>query len=545
MKKLLSILVIGTVTIFFSCTKDLDGTTSVDERIEAALAANGLTLEDFQLPREVSQAATLAGIPQSMDNPLTPEKVALGRDIFWDPALNLNTFSDISSQTASCGSCHIKDGRAGVPQGLGEGGLGTGIDGQGRQIDVDFERQVSASMMIADGQTLIDAQPIRPPTNMHVGYKMNALWNGALGNPDVSMLVNYPEFVENHNNELDFSTAGFPFNEAQVFRPHGFAGPEVQGLAGLRVHRYKFNEAILDSLGYKDDFERVFVNTPETSIVNGVFSADGSVLVDDNGVLSYNDPGRVLLTGSPVNDDTVDDEIVPIQYSKIAAAMALSAYTRSVIANDAPFQLYAHGDANGMTEQEKRGFAVFMEAQCINCHMGPALTDADFHVMGTRDLLDVNSERFQIVRQPGNPLAGFNDEEVREGRGAVSGTGEDAGAFMTQTLYNLSTEDIFFHGGEKFENGIADAVDYMLAAVPAVTDHEQDPAWQPQSISDEDRADLIQFLSTGTRDNLFDQKYRPGADGGPPSVRQGKRSTQYCSPNDDRQSKESESIICN
>jgi cytochrome c peroxidase len=545
MKKLLAILVIGTATLFFSCTKDLDGTTSVDERVMEALASYDLTLEDFQLPRTNSSGSYLERIPQSLDNPITADKVALGRDIFWDPALNLNTFSDISSQTASCGSCHIKDGRAGVPQGLGEGGLGTGIDGQGRQIDVDFERQVSASMMIPDGQTLIDAQPIRPPTNMHVGYKMNALWNGALGNPDVSMLVNYPEFVENHNNDLDFSSAGFPFNEAQFFRQHGFAGPEVQGLAGLRVHRYKFNEAILDSLGYKDDFENVFANTPETRITAGIFSPDGSVLVDDNGVLSYNDPGRVLLTGSPVNDDTVDDEIVPIQYSKIAAAMALSAYTRSVIANDAPFQDYVHGDPNGMTEQEKRGFAVFLEAQCINCHQGPALTDADFHVMGTRDLLDVNSERFQIVRQPGNPLAGFNDEEVREGRGAVSGASEDAGAFMTQTLYNLSTEDIFFHGGEKFENGLADAVDYMLAAQPLVTDHEQDEMWRAQSISDQDRADLIQFLATGTRDNRFDEKYRPGAVNGPPGVRQNLRSTPYCSPNDDRQSRESESIICN
>lgn len=545
MKKLLTVLAICMVTIMFSCTKDLDGTTSVDDRIEAALAANGLTIDDFRLPRGNSQQAILSGIPQSIDNPLTPDKVALGRDIFWDPALNLNSFSEISSQTASCGSCHIKDGRAGVPQGLGEGGLGTGIDGAGRQVDLAFENEVQGTLMVDDGKTLLDAQPIRPPTNMHVGYKMNALWNGALGNPAVSKLMNYPAFVENHNNEIDYTGAGFPLNEAQVFRPHGFAGPEVQGLAGLRVHRYKFNKDILDSLGYTADFERVFVNTPQTSIVDGIFTADGEVLVDDNGVLSYNDPGRVLLTGDPINDDSSDDEIVPIQYSKVAAAMALSAYTRSVIANDAPFQDYVHGDPNGMTEQEKRGFAVFMEAQCINCHKGPALTDADFHVMGTRDLLDVNSERFQIVRQAGNPLAGFNDEEVREGRGAVSQAPEDAGAFMTQTLYNLSTEDIFFHGGEKYEGGLADAVDYMLAAVPDVTEHEQDPAWRPQSISDQDRADLIQFLATGTRDDRFDEKYRPGSMNGPPSVRENKRPTTYCSPNDDRQSKDSESIICN
>jgi cytochrome c peroxidase len=55
-------------------------------------------------------ATKLAGVPAPADNPTTPEKVALGRLLFWDPILS-------GSRDVSCASCHdpafaYGDGRA-------------------------------------------------------------------------------------------------------------------------------------------------------------------------------------------------------------------------------------------------------------------------------------------------------------------------------------------------------------------------------------------------------------------------------------------------
>lgn len=526
MKKYLFLfLVLFTIGIV-SCTKEHDGKTAVDEDIEQLLSDRNMTFADFQLPRP----GDLAGIPQVDDNPITAKKIELGRSIFWDPVFNQNTFSQSNTMTASCGSCHVKDGHAGVRQGLGEGGAGTGVFGQLRDQDDVF--------VDALGQDFIDAQPIRVPTNTHVAYKPNALWNGALGNPKKG--INNLD-RENHNDGITFPDE-FPFDLAAIF--DGFAGPEMQGMAGLRVHRYKFNEEVITNAGsrYKTLFDEVFDQDVRTKITGGKFA--NSQFIDNDLFL---DRGQILLNGDPaVNENTADDVWVPIQYSRLAAAMAVSAYTRSVIANEAPFQDYVYGDPNGMTEQEKRGFKVFLEAQCINCHNGPALTDADFHVMGTRDLVDIDPS---LAARANNPLAGFlSDDPADIGRAAITGESTDRGAFMTQTLYNLPLTNTFFHGGENID--LTAAIDYMLNAEPVKEEFEIDELWEKQSISDNEKADLIAFIRTGLRDENFDAKYRPGVDVSnvfscDNTAGTGNTYTPICSPNNDSRSISNDlGVIC-
>lgn len=531
MKKIILLSLAISIAFLYSCTKDHDGKTQVDEDIENLLSDRGLKLEDFQLPRP----GELDKIPQVEDNPLTQAKIDLGRSIFWDPVFNQNTFGQSSRMTASCGSCHIKDGHAGVRQGLGEGGQGAGLTGEQRVESPTFIGEFGNS------KEFIDAQPIRPPTNMHVAYKPNALWNGALGNPKKGILnLDRP----NHNANVTFDNPEFPFDEAEAF--DGFAGPEAQGMAGLRVHRYKFNEEVITNAGsgYKELFEQVFVNDPRTRIIDKF----NNEFVQDN---MFWERGRILLTNSAINDDTSDDEMVPVQFSRLAAAMAISAYTRSVLANEAPFQNYVYGDPNGMTEQEKRGFKTFLEANCVNCHNGPALTDADFHVMGTRDLLDLD---VSLADRVSNPIAGFVEGEGDDlGREAITGNDEDRGAFMTQTLYNLPITN-FFHGGEAVKpNGepfeLDDAVQYMLDAEPFKQGFVIDDLWEKQTISDGEKADLVAFLRTGLRDNRFEEKYRPGF--GLPNILScdntaGPNETYLpmCSPNNDATSTISLGNIC-
>lgn len=526
MKKTLLFSAIAIVVLVLSCAKDHDGRTSVDTAIEDELETLGMSLEDFRLAR------SLEDIPQSIDNPITQKKIELGRSIFWDPIFHQNTFGDATIMTASCGSCHIKDGHAGVSQGLGEGGISAGVNGEKRIESTDFINNV--------GIEFVDAQPIRVPTNMHVAYKPNALWDGALGNPNTAKLKNNDR--PNQNESISFPD-GFPHDLARTF--DGFGGAEMQALAGLRVHRYKFNEEIISNAGsrYKELFDEVFVEDSETRIIDRF--AD-SKFIQNNMFL---DRGKILLDGgaSGVTDDSADDVYVPIQYSRLAAALAVSAYTRSVLANEAPFQDFVFGDPNGMTEQQKRGFLVFLEKKCINCHNGPALTDADFHAMGAKDLLDLDPNLQDRIN---NPIAGFsNPEDLPLGRYNVSGKEEDRGAFMTQTLYNLQT-NIFFHGGENIK--LSDAVKYMLdAEMNEGKDFAKDPNWNKQNYTDQELADLVEFIDNGLRDLNFDDKYRPGIELSKVfscnnTMGTNGENIKICSPSNDNQSNngEDDGIIC-
>ncbi len=85
-------------------------------------AAGALALADAPRARQASPFAPLPlTVPSPADNPTTPEKIALGRLLFWDPILS-------GRQDIACATCHHPDhGYAdGRPLPIGAGGKGFG-----------------------------------------------------------------------------------------------------------------------------------------------------------------------------------------------------------------------------------------------------------------------------------------------------------------------------------------------------------------------------------------------------------------------------------
>ena len=69
------------------------------------------------------------------------------------------------------------------------------------------------------------------------------------------------------------------------------------------------------------------------------------------------------------------------------AGLAIAAYERTLLANQAPFQQWLRGRRGAMTEEQKRGALVFFgKAQCATCHTGPALSSMTFHALGMGDM---------------------------------------------------------------------------------------------------------------------------------------------------------------
>jgi cytochrome c peroxidase len=136
-------------------------------------------------------------------------------------------------------------------------------------------------------------------------------------------------------------------------------------------------------------------------------------------------------------DEAFPDLPAGRRYSRVAAALAIAANERTVLASQAPFQLWLRGERSAMSSGEKAGALLFLgKAGCHSCHTGPALNSMRFEALRMRDL-------YQL---PGvfNSSA---DSVHNEGRGGFTDRPEDVNAFKVPQLYNLADARFYGHGG--------------------------------------------------------------------------------------------------
>ena len=157
-------------------------------------------------------------IPQDPSNPITAEKVELGRFIYHETGItSTETNKTDMENTWSCASCHSGQNgfKSGIRQGIGEGGVG-------------FDHR-----MVAEGINPedVDVQPVTSPTVLNTAYQEVMLWNGQFGN-EIGGIVNLGIDPERH------FTEGTP-KEANL---RNLSGLETQAVAGLGVHRMNVEE---------------------------------------------------------------------------------------------------------------------------------------------------------------------------------------------------------------------------------------------------------------------------------------------------------------
>lgn len=216
-----------------SCTTKNDTlpTSPLDTELESLLlnTSSGKGKVSYILP----QSNDYANIPQDPKNPLSADKVALGKLLFHETAIGLDSKKYISVQTYSCASCHhAKAGfQSCLPQGIGEGGVGFGVQGEGR----------SKNSLYQDSE--IDVQPVRTPSALNIAYQTNILWNGQFGATHL-----------NQNTQSSW-TVGTPKEKNNL----GYQGTETQAIAGQDVHRLFVNKALIDAIPlYKELFKKAF-----------------------------------------------------------------------------------------------------------------------------------------------------------------------------------------------------------------------------------------------------------------------------------------------
>jgi len=339
-----------------------------------------------------------AQIPQDPSNPLSDAKVELGQLLYHDTAIATEGRSD-NSQTWSCATCHHAAAgfKSGVIQGIGEGGIGFGANGSDRELIASFDADAEA-----DSNRKPDLQPFTSPTVLNTAYQDVMLWNGQFGNSQNGIV----------NSGIPESILSKP-NTPKAENARHLSGIETQAIAGMDVHRLSvLSNSVLQT------------NTTYQSLFNAAFQ-DGS-------------------------DDVKSD-----------AGKSIAAFERTVLANQAPFQLWLRGDNSAISDIEKQGGLLFFgKAGCSDCHTGPALSSAvgatEEEIFMAIGFNDFDSEAQHRVHGP-------ITEADKLGRGGFTEEAEDNYKFKIPQLYNLNDTRVFGHGGSF--TSIRDVLEYKNRGV--------------------------------------------------------------------------------
>ncbi|RMB58600.1 cytochrome-c peroxidase [Dokdonia sinensis] len=408
--------------IFCSCNQDVDDdyTTIQESELDLLLersidvASNGEGAGFFTLP----ESGDYNSIPQDPLNPITQDKVDLGRLLLHETGMGGKPKMNDRKFQYACATCHpvASAFASGRRQGVGEGGIGFGLKGEGRLADLE---------MPLDS---LDVQPVRVPTLLNLAYQDVALWDGRFGGTGT-----------NAGTEAGWDLIPENFE--------GFQGIEVQAMQGQDEHRLLIDEYFIDTFNYRVMFDAAFGDVPEEE-----------------------------------------------RYSRKTAALAIAAYNRTLLSNEAPWQAYLKGDLEAMSDREKRGAIVFMnEGKCVQCHTGPALKDRSFHAMG---FADFDNAPDAIVKPD------VDMSLVTRGRGSFTGNPQDDYKFKTPTLYNLVDTEFYGHGSSF--SSVLDVVRYKNNGAPQNTNV---PSSQLASqfgnlgLSENQMNDLTVFIERSLRDS--------------------------------------------
>ena len=442
-KFILFLLISCVLTI--SGLSDANGGNKFNKQLEELLneVSSGQGLDYFKLP----ESNDYSSIPQDPNNPLSDEKVALGKLLYHETALLTTPKKNIGMHTGSCASCHHADAgfQAGRRQGIGEGGWGFGTSGENRTANSNYESDS------------IDVQPIRSPTTLNTAWQKVMLWNGQFGAKGVN--------VETEANW----TTGTPKEKNHL----GFEGLEIQAIAAHEVHRLGdiTTSPVATNDTYKQMFDAAFPNMPENK--------------------------RITLINS---------------------GLAMAAYERTLLANQAPFQKWLGGDKSAMSDEEIEGAILFFgKANCSNCHTGPALSSfgkVEFYALGMNEL-----EGADIIGDvSGKPLA--------KGRGGFTGNIDDMYKFKIPQLYNLTNSPFYGHGASF--SSVKEVIQYKNNAVQENNDVPKTQLaseFVSLNLTEEEIDLLVKFIEVSLYDaNL--KRYVPTS-----------LPTGFCFPNNDDQAK--------
>jgi len=360
-------------------------------------------------------------------NPSSDDKIMLGKVLFWDEQLS-------STKTVACASCHILSNGGTDPRAYSgnSNAVNPGYDGIFATID-DVIASPGVPQSDESGQYVYNefysykAQVTdrKAPSVINVSYATDLFWDGRAGD----------QLIDPDTNQIVLASGAAL--ESQVL------GPLLSTTEMAHVGR-----------NWKDVIYSLETSSPMA--LSPLLTEDMKLWIGDQDYYQ-------LFEKAFGNTD--------IKATKIA--MAIAAYERSLYADEAPLNLDLSGDQNALNAQEKRGLGVFRRALCGGCHVGPLLSDNQFHNIGLIS----------------------NEED--EGRFVITGLLPDKGRFKTPSLNNLANRTAFMHTGQF--STLEEVVDFYDRGGD-FNNPNLDPRMVALNLSVQDKQDLVVFLRDGLTD---------------------------------------------
>jgi cytochrome c peroxidase len=187
------------------------------------------------------------------------------------------------------------------------------------------------------------------------------------------------------------------------------------------------------------------------------------------------------------------------------AYQAIAAFERTLVsdAKQVPFDRYAMGDKNALTDSQKRGLALFNgKAGCIQCHNGPLASDQKFYALGVPENEVFKTEPlYQITHrwehyQKGVTEKAYRDADLDLGLYYITKNPKDVNKFRTPSLRELKYTAPFMHNGIFYT--LEDVVDFYDKG--GGSGPNKSPLLKALGLTDTEKKDLVAFLEALSMD---------------------------------------------
>lgn len=260
----------------------------------------------------------------------------------------------------------------------------------------------------------------------------------------------------------------------KLFHDTRFSSTGLVSCASCHVRE----KAFADALRVSEGINKLTGTRNAPTVINAAYSTsafwDGrSKDLEDQALHPFINPVEMALTDhQPILKVVRTDPEYKKQFKKVfgksgdqitmkEVTQAIASFQRTLISGNSPFdRYYFAGEEGALTEQQKRGFDLFVnKGRCVSCHRveqtQALFTDNRFHNVG----IGINTIQKEVPQLAGKFLetkmtlaevdkAVLSDVRTSElGRFAITKVLDDLGSFKTPTLRNIAVTAPYMHDG--------------------------------------------------------------------------------------------------
>ena len=269
-------------------------------------------------------------------NPITTSKILLGKALFWDEQLS-------STRTVACGTCHFPKAGGSDPRSFEASSINPGPDGFFGTPD-DIAGSPGVPLTTADGDYVGDAAfglaaqstGRRSMPAIDAAYTPELFWDGRASDTFRDPITD--EVVLGSGAALESQAVGPLVSDVEM----GHVGRDFPDVAA----RIESSAPLALASDIPTGLERWIASRSYPELFAEAFGTSEVTIA--------------------------------------RTAMAIATYERTLVSQETPLASFAAGNTSALTTQEQIGRQIFIQAACATCHLGPRLTDDEFHYIGVR-----------------------------------------------------------------------------------------------------------------------------------------------------------------